>query len=176
VVAFTFRMGGGIAGDVNRTHPADIEPNINDATNPITFYGQAGRYNQSTGTFQSVVAGDTALTAIGGISVRPYPIQQSTASEAFAEADFGGGAVSNVGALDVLKSGYMTVVVNTANGTPVKGNPVYVWIAVASGSHVQGGFEGGNSAGNTIELTTQGQTYFNSQPDANGNIEIAFNL
>ena len=25
-VAFTFRMGAGFAGDVNRTHPASIEP------------------------------------------------------------------------------------------------------------------------------------------------------
>lgn len=174
MVAFTYRMGGGIAGDVNRTHPASIEPDINDATNPTTFYGQACVYNQSAdGTIRTVLASDTSLTSIAGITVRPYPIQQATDSLNYGQANIGSASISPVGPIDILKSGYMTV---SVVGNPVKGNPVYVWVAASTGNHVQGGFEAASSSGNTIELTTQGQTYFNSQADASGNCEIAFNM
>ena len=40
MVAFPFRMGAGFAGDVNRTHPATIEPNVNDTVNPLSFFGR----------------------------------------------------------------------------------------------------------------------------------------
>jgi hypothetical protein len=176
MVAFSYRMGAGFAGDVNRTHPASIEPNVNApaGSNPMVFYGQAGVYN-TVGQMRSVIAGDTALTAIAGIAVRQFPVQQSTASAAFGEADLSTGynsVISPANALDILKSGYIMVPVN---GTPVKGGAVYVWIAASTGSHVQGGFEAASTGGSTITLA-EGQTYYNSGPDANGICELAFNL
>lgn len=176
MVAFPFRMGAGFAGDVNRTHPASIEPNVNApaGSNPATFTGQAVVYN-TVGQCRSVIAGDTALTQIAGITVRQFPTQQATASQNFGEADLSTGyntGVSPANALDILKSGYIMVPVN---GTPIKGGIVYVWIAASTGNHVQGGFEAAATGGSTIALN-EGQTYYNSGPDAYGICELAFNL
>lgn len=169
MVAFTYRMGGGIAGDVNRTHPASIEPNVNDTTNPATFYGQAVVYS-STGTVRTVLPTDTALTAINGITVRPFPVQQGTTNQDFGSSQIGAAGIGPANALDILNWGYMTV---TVNGSPVKGGTVYVWIAASTGSHVQGGFEASPTSGSTIQLSN---AYFNSQADASGNVEVAFNI
>ncbi len=169
MVAFTYRMGGGIAGDVNRTHPASIEPNVNDSVNPMTFYGQAGVYS-STGTIRSLIATDTALTKISGVSVRPFPTQQSTTDQPFGATQIGNAGIGGASALDILDWGYMTV---TVNGSVVKGSPVYIWIAASAGSHVQGGFEAAPTAGSTIEVSN---VIYNSQPDSSGNVEIKVNI
>lgn len=167
MVAYPYRMGGGIAGDVNRTHPAQIEPNVNDGTNPASFYGQAVVYT-ATGTVRTVIATDTALTTIAGITVRPFPVQQSTTTQDYGAQTIGSAGIGAANALDVLKQGYMTV---TSQGSPVKGGTVYVWIAASTGNHVQGGFEAAASGTNTIALSN---AYFNSQADAAGNCEVAF--
>lgn len=177
MTAFTYRMGAGFAGDVNRSHPASIEPNINDATNPIIFPGQAGVYNTTAGTFRQIIASDSALTAINGVSVRQFPTQAtgpSVSTENWGQADYSTGytnSISPANCLDVLKSGYIMVPVN---GTTAKGGTVYIYYGTTSAPHYQGGFEAA-SGSNILGLTTQGQTYYNSAPDANGVCELAFN-
>ena len=176
MVAFPFRMGAGFAGDVNRTHPATIEPNVNDTVNPLSFFGQATVYTTSSGKCRTLISSDTALTAIAGIVVRQFPTQQATASSNWGEADLSTAyntVLSPANALDVLKSGYIMVPVV---GTPVKGGAVYVWVAASTGNHVQGGFEAAATGGSTIQLTGQNLTYFNSGPDAFGICELAFNI
>jgi len=178
MVAFTYRMGAGFAGDVNRTHPAGIEPNINDATNPILFPGQAGLYNTSAGTFRAIISGDVGATAISGVAVRQFPTQAtgpSVSTENWGEADFSTGYTGNISpanCLDVLKSGYIMVPVN---GTPSKGGTVYVWYGATSAPHYQGGFEASSGA-STLTLSGNNQTYYNSGPDAYGICELAFNI
>ncbi len=166
-VAFNYRMPAGFAGDVNRTHPASIEPCLLDPTNPPTFYGQAVVVNSASQGVRGVGLGtdDHALTDIYGVATRPYPIQQQTGGMS---APFGAGAIPAAQPLDVLKSGYIMVPVV---GVPVKGGQVHVWATAASGGHVPGGFEAAASAGNTIDLPINSYT-FNGGPDANGICEV----
>lgn len=169
--AFQFRMGAGFPGDVNRTHPASIEPSLIDSSAPPTAYGQPVLVDPTTQGVRPFASGDTAVTAAYGVTVRPYPIQQSSASN-FGAAAFGAATPPASGAIDVLRAGYIMGTV-PAGQAPVKGGAVYVWCAASSGSHVQGGFEASSSAGNTAALA---DATFNGSPDANGNVEIAFNI
>jgi hypothetical protein len=172
MVAFQFRMGAGFAGDVNRTHPASIEPALNDATNPVAFAGSAAIVNTSANSVRTPLAGDTALTDIWGVLVRAYPLQQSTSTLAYAQANFGSIAPGTVQPVDVLRSGYILVPVN---GTVTKGGAVFIWVAASSGAHVQGGFESAATGGSTMALTT-GRCYWNGPADSSGIAELAFNV
>ena len=171
-VAFGFRMGAGFAGDVNRTHPASIEPALNNTTTPVTAFGQPVLVDTATQTVRPFALADQSNTIASGygIAVRPYPYQQMTASN-FGEATIGAGAVQ-AGAIDVLRSGYIMTKLSFG-GTPKKGQPVYVWAAATSGNHVQGGIEAAYTAGSTTQLLN---ATFNGSPDASGNVEIAFNI
>lgn len=180
--AFTFRMGAGFAGDVNRSHPMTIEPTLNDVTNPVLAYGLAllavGAAPNSVRNL--VAATDGAITAIYGISVRPFPTQQPTATNFGAQA-FGSGTPPVQGSLDVLKGGYILVNVNGV-AHPVKGGQVYVYVAASAGSHVLGGFEAGAGA-NLVSLdATATRIYWNGPDDASavgagglGVAELVFN-
>lgn len=171
-VAYQFRMGAGFPGDVNRTHPASIEPCLADTTTPPTAFGQGVLINSATQGVRPFGAADASATAVVtyGVTVRPYPFQQSSASNFGAAAL--GSAIPPAGAIDVLRAGYIMAQV-PAGQTPVKGGAVYIWCAASSGSHVQGGFEASASAGNTALIAN---ATFNGSPDASGNVEIAFNV
>ena len=176
-VAFQFRMGAGFPGDVNRTHPATIEPCLIDANAPPTLFGQAVLVDATTQGVRPLVAGDSGVTVTYGITVRPYPFQQastgSAASGNFGAAAIGASGPPASGIIDVLRAGYIMATVPSTQ-TSVKGGAVYIWTAANSGAHIQGGFEAVFSAGNTTALLP-GVT-FNGSPDASGNVEIAFNI
>lgn len=171
-VAFPFRMGAGFPGDVNRTHPASIEPCLIDASAPPTAYGQAVLVDPTTQGVRPFVAGDQSDTVAAGygLTVRPYPFQQSSASN-FGAAAFGAATPPVNGVMDVLRAGYIMATV--VGATAVKGGLVYVWSAVTSGAHIQGGIESVYASGSTTQL--KGAT-FNGSPDASGIVEIAFNI
>lgn len=121
-VAIKYRMGAGFAGDVNRTHPASIEPAKLDGTSPPTFFGQAVLANPADNSVKAFgVSDDSALTEIYGVTVRAFPIQQMTGG---LSASFGGGGIPAAQPIDVLKLGYILVPVV---GTVRKGDPVFVW-------------------------------------------------
>ena len=174
-VAFTFRMGAGFPGDVNRTHPAEIEPALNDTTNPVLAYGVPVIATTSN-TVRNIEVGDqsngTALTPYG-FSVRPYPLQASTGT-AFGGAALGA-ATPPAGAIDIMRSGLIIGVLNAGVTAPTKGAPVYVWCAATSGSHIQFGLETAYSAGNTVQLDPNRYIY-NGPADASGVVEIAANV
>lgn len=172
-VAFAFRMGAGFAGDINRTHPASVEPTLIDASAPPTAYGQPVLVDATTQGVRPFAAGDQSNTVAAGygITVRPYPTQQSSASN-FGAASIGAAVPPVIGIMDVLRAGYIMVNL-PAGGAPVKGGAVYVWSVASSGSHVIGGIEAAYSAGNTTQLLN---ATFNGSPDASGNVEIAFNI
>lgn len=171
-VAFGFRMGAGFPGDVNRTHPVSIEPCLNDTQTPVTAFGQPVLVDSADQTVRPFAAADQSdsVAAGYGVAVRPYPYQQSSASN-FGSASIGAGEVQ-AGAVDVLRSGYIMVKL-AAGGTPKKGDPVYVWAAAASGNHVTGGVE---AAFTTTKTTKLLNATFNGTPDSSGNVEIAFNI
>lgn len=165
-VAFTFRMGAGFAGEINRTHPFSVVPSRQDATNPVARYGNAVLYDGTNNSARGMVAADTGVTKIAGVLVRPFPTQQHSASGLFAPAGFGPATPPTSGIIDALEDGFILVPVV---GTPTKGGAVYVWVAASSGSHVQGGFETAASAGNTAAISN---AYFTGGVDANGIAEL----
>ncbi len=171
--AFKFRMGAGFAGDVNRSHPASIEPCLIDAAAPPTQYGQPVLVDATTQGVRPFAAGDQSNTVAAGygLTVRPYPTQQASASN-FGQADIGAAIPLTSGVLDVLRAGYIMVQI-PAGQAPVKGSPVYVWAAASTGAHILGGVEATYSAGNTTQLLN---ATFNGSPDATGVAEIAFNI
>ncbi len=175
-MAFTYRMGNGSAGSVNRFHPATITPTPINGTTPPSI-GLAGTIDATANNFRLVQAGDTGLTDIWGVTVRPWPVQQgNSASPNFVGAVAFGGVqpvAQQFGVWDVLRSGYILVPVV---GAPVLGGTVYVWCAVASGSHVQGGFESATPGGSGFTISGNDKTNWNSGADAFGVAELAFNI
>lgn len=176
--AFPYRMGASFPGVVNRSHPASIEGAQQDLAAPVLGYGLAVVASTATpNTIRQMNALDTALTAIYGISVRPYPIQQTDGGM---NSSFGNGTPPTNQPLDVATSAYIMMPVF---GTPKKGDPVYIWVAATSGGgvagtdHIQGGAEAANTPGSTILLAnTLGNIAFNGPPDANGFGEVRFRI
>lgn len=167
-VSFTFRMGSGFPGDVNRTHPASIVAANMHTTQPVRQYGHAGLYDAATGTVRGFQAGDSAVTKLAGALVRPYPTQATSAS---LNSPIGS-ATPPVGPaiVDVLEEGFMMVKIdNIAAGAPTKGGAVFVWCAASAGNDVQGGFRCAASAGNAAAIAN---ARFTGPADANGVAEV----
>jgi hypothetical protein len=172
-VAIPFRMGAGLAGDVNRSHPASIPPFLIDPTNPPAGFGVPALINAAANSLRGVLATDNAITDVDAVTVRPYPFQVDTAT-GYGAQGFGGGAPPLSQPIDGLVSGYIMVAV-PAGQSPTKKGTVYIWIGAAGGGHLVGGFEAVNGGGNTVAITNP-KTYFNSPADANGIAELAFNV
>lgn len=168
-VAFQGRMGAGFPGDVNRTHPAGVEPCLIFAASPPTAYGQPVIVDVTGTGVRPFVAGDQANGGVApwGFTVRPYP-QQVDAATNFGAASLGAATPPAAGIIDVMKLGYIMAKVNVG-AVPVKGQPVYVWTAATAGNHVQGGLESAASAGNATPLIN---CFFNSPADASNVCEI----
>lgn len=166
MVAFKYRMGAGFPGDVNRTHPASILPNLADPTNPLTAFGLAVVVNTANNSVRQMQAGDIGDTEIFGVTVRPYPFQASSGGN-FGAAPIGS-ATPPPGEVDVLRAGY--IMVNVVGAT-LKGGAVYVWCAASGGGHTLGGFEAAASGGNTAALDPA-KYMFNGPPDDEGNVEL----
>lgn len=175
--AFTFRAGAGFAGAVTRQENSSIEPVLIDAAAPPLLYGVPVVIDPTTQGIRPLVAGDSALTTFYGVLVRPFPTSQFSVSN-FGNTPLGTNGVPPAsGPADVLTRGYINVKVPTGSTAAVKNGAVFVWIAATSGLHIQGGFETAASGGNTIAITGgSGTTRFNGGQDANGIIELAFNI
>ncbi len=170
MVAITYQMSAGVAGDVNRTHPVDINPERIESATPPTLYGQPVilSVNQAMRPF---TAGDTAQ-APWGFTARPFPFNQQTTTQAYGASGFGSPTPPAAGLIDIMRRGYMMANL-PAGGTPVKGGQVYVWTAASSAPHVQGAIEATNPGASGVALTG---VVFNGTSDANGNVEIAVNI
>lgn len=167
--AMKYRMQAGFPGDVNRVHPASIEPCLIDANAPPFAYGIGVVIDPTTQGVRPIVAGDSTLTDIYGVTVRPFPLQQNSVTP-----QFNSGVPPTSGVIDVLRSGY--IIVQLGNGQltgALKGSLVDIWFAVASGNHIQGGFEATHTGGSSLSLVTPENTY-NGTQDANGLCELAF--
>jgi len=171
-ISYGYRMGAGFPGDVNRTHPASIEPTLIDPSAPPTLYGQAVVIDATSQGVRPLVAGDSSLTAIYGITVRPFPIQQQSSTN-YGASNVGSATPPTSQPMDVLRAGY---IMSTLSGSAaaVKGAPVFVWVAASTGTHIQGNFEAAATGGSTIQLDAK--TTFNGPADASGVCEIAFNI
>lgn len=161
MAAFLYRMGSGVAGDISRRAVSRVEPQLQSSATPFAQYGLFGKMN--AGKFVPLTGGE-AVGALYGALVRSYPTNSGTDP-----LGTGTPSAANI-AVDVLRSGYMTVKCNA--GTPVVGGQVFVRVAAASGAKVLGGVEATADATNTV---TPNATFM-SAADANGNVEIAFNI
>jgi hypothetical protein len=167
MTAFQFRMPAGIPGEITRSGLSVVEPNVIDANTPPTAFGVFVKL--ATGKIQPcAVAGDVAAGVVYGLIVRPYPTQQNSTSPAF-----GGGTPSLTDSCSILRAGYMNV--KLARGTAVKGGGVAM--RTTAGSHAVGDIEDLTNvgAGDTDCTLVAGATFMGSA-DANGNVEIAFNI
>lgn len=175
--AFTFRAGAGFAGAITRQENSIIEPVLIDASAPPLLYGVPVLIDPTTQGIRPLVAGDSALTAVYGVLVRPFPTSQFSVSN-FGNTPLGlVGVPPTSGPADVLISGYINVQVPLGQTVAVKNGSVFIWIAASTGAHVQGGFETVASGGNTIALSGAGSTTrYNGGQDANGILELVFNI
>jgi hypothetical protein len=172
--AFTFRAGAGFPGEVSRQENSIIEPCVLNAAFPPLLFGIpmiVDTAGGNAGIVRPYTSGDTANPY--GILVRSFPQSTATATN-FGNTPLGGAGVPpSSGPAALLISGYIIVQVPVGSALPTKNGPVFIWTAATSGAHIQGGFETASS-GSTIAIT--GTTHFNGPQDANGNIELVFNI
>lgn len=173
-MVFKYRMGAGFPGDINRTRPFDVEPCLPSPTLPPLLPGVPVVSDPATNSVRRIGAGDGALTAIYGVAVRAFPVQSTGTANAYDAQPFGVSPLPVNQTVDVLRKGYIQVKLSGAAAS-AKGSPVFVWFAASAGSHVQGGFEAVATAGSTFPLDAA-KTSFNGPADADGNVELAYNI
>lgn len=189
MAAFSYRMGAGSPGEVTRIHPGSIRAFLNDASgsNPATYYGQAVLFHGATNTVRAVDHTDDAALGntkvqIAGITVRPFPTQDSGSGETFGAAAFSTGGPTPSAILDVLSlSGGILVTQNqptTGAAASQLGGPVYVRVTTGTTTGFTtlpiGGFETVQDPVNTNQLVVA-NAYWNGPADAFGVAEVILN-
>lgn len=169
--AFTYRMGAGFAGDVNRTHPFSDFAGLQDSTTPVRFYGDPALRDTTHNAWRGIVAGDasdsTAIN-IAGVAVRPYPLQPSAASNYGAVTLGDPVAPPTTGIVDFITQGVVMVKVR-GTGTVNINSPVFIFAAANETGHVLGGLEIAAITGKTVPVAN---ARFRGPVDANGITEM----
>ncbi|EMW1042112.1 hypothetical protein AAEK51_004924 [Citrobacter freundii] len=160
---FLYRMPAGIAGAISRPQDLTVEPQTLDSAKAFAAYGLAGKF--SAGKFVPIEEADTAAVVVG-IYVRPYP----TASQPDKVRQIGTGYNF---AGDCMKRGYVTVNLGADASAVTLGGAVYMRVATPSDTSPLGAFLAAADGENTVQITN---AFFNGPGDANGNIELAFNI
>lgn len=160
---FLYRMPAGIAGAISRPQDLTVEPQTLDSAKAFAAYGLAGKF--SAGKFVPIEEADTAAVVVG-IYVRPYP----TASQPDKVRQIGTGYNF---AGDCMKRGYVTVNLGADASAVMLGGAVYMRVATPSDTSPLGAFLAAADGENTVQITN---AFFNGPGDANGNIELAFNI
>lgn len=159
--AFLYRMPSGIPGDVSRKSQSTIESHPVGAQ--FAAFGLFGKIDETTGKFVPLAAADTAAV-IYGLFVRAYPTQS-------AQNELGKAVPQPNGIQDVLRRGYMTVKCNAGNAK--KAGTVYVRVTAGTEAKPVGGIEAAADGANSIVLPS---AFFMHDADAQGNVEISFNI
>nr|WP_253260895.1 hypothetical protein [Rhodanobacter glycinis] len=154
-------MPSGIPGDVSRKLNSTIESAFFDSAAVFASYGIPAKL--VNGKVQPFSGGETAAS-LHGFLVRPYPTQS-------AQEPIGTAVPPTTGMANILRRGWMTVANNA--GTPAQGGTVYVRIAAAAAGKPLGGIEAVADSTNTVALTG---VAFTNAGDANGNVEIEYNI
>ncbi len=167
MVAFKYRMPAGIPGNPNRVEHLTSEAQIMDTAFPVLLFGVPIKL--VSGLVRPVASGDAA-TVVYGFLIRPYPTQnQGYGSPADA---FGGGIPNPIDLANVMRRGYMTVKLNNVTAA-VKGAAVYVRVADPTTPTPIGGLEAGADGGDCVVIPG---CIFMGPADADGNVEIAYNI
>lgn len=160
MVAYVTRVPAGFPGAITREDSKTVVPGIPDGTTPPTAFG--GVVKVVSGKLKPIASGD-ANTVITGFLVRSFPVQSSTNA-------LGAATPPTTGVLDVLKRGFIAVTL--AQGTAAKDAAVYVRITADTGKNV-GDIE---TAADSAKCVTVPGAYFTGPADANGIVEVAYNL
>jgi hypothetical protein len=171
MVAYTYRMPAGIPGDVTRISASIIEPQVitpSGTTGAPTAYGVPLFVDATAGNIGNMRAVASGDTTIYGVLVRPFPTGAAPQSGQLSSAGIGTSTPPASGPCDVLRFGYVSVLLSGSTAA-TKGGQVYVWTAAASGTHIVGGWEAATS-GSTITIP---QAFFTGPADANSITEIS---
>lgn len=167
--AISYVLPAGSAGTVTRLHPDSIWPCLIDGNSPPLYYGEGVVIDASTQGVRPLVAGDSAVTDVYGITVKPFPIQQSTGGMS---AAFGSGTPPAFGVIDVLTIGGILIQFNNSGSAPVKGAQPYIYTGTTSSPHTQGLWE--TASGTTATIGTIPSTSYQGGWDANNVGELKF--
>jgi hypothetical protein len=159
--AILYRMDAGIPGAVSRAEHATISPEVLDTTYYPTAYGVFVKI--VSGAVRKIASGDAA-SDVRGVLVRPFPTSGNGTD------GLGTSTPPTSGICDVLRRGY--IFVKLAQGTAAKEAAVYVRVTADTGKLV-GDIETAADSGKCVAVTG---AYFTGAADANGNVEIAFNI
>ncbi|MDR1961447.1 MAG: hypothetical protein LBQ16_04115 [Gracilibacteraceae bacterium] len=159
MTAYLNRMPAGIPGEVSRPAHVTLEAQHLGAAE-IPF---GAVVKLSAGALAPIAAADTA-SVIYGFLARPFPTTgiDNAAGAGMAPA----GTVQSV-----MRRGYMTVVLKGATAA-AKNGAVYVRVT-ADGTKLVGDIEAAADAGKTVAVPA---CAFTGAADADGNVEISFNI
>lgn len=166
MVAYITRLPAGFPGQVSRDDALTIEAGIIDSSTPPTAYGAFCKV--VSGKIQPLASGD-AGSVVHGLLAQPFPVQASTVVSALNSA----AVPPTSGVIGVLRRGFIAVTL--VSGTAAKKGQVYV-VTTAGGTSVVGDIvtSSSPSSGGTAVAVTG--AYFTGPADANGVVEIEFNL
>lgn len=167
MVAFKYRMPAGIPGATNRVEHLTAEAQIMDTAFPVLLFGVPVKL--VSGLVRPIASGDAA-SLVYGFLIRPYPTQNVGAPYTAPTDGFGGGVPNTQDLANVMRRGYMTVKLNNVTAA-TKGGQVYVRNANGTGPTPIGSIE----AGATDCVAIPG-CIFMGPADADGNVEIAYNI
>jgi hypothetical protein len=143
VNSFVQRMPAGIPGDISRKEGAIVEPRAVDATNPPTAYGTLVAVDATSRNIRKILAGDTIAQAYGML-VRPFPISNFNTTDGLGQS-----AVNTNFPLDVMKRGYMNVLLG-GTAAAQAGGTIYIRVGNPNGTtKLIGGIEAANDIGVT---------------------------
>jgi hypothetical protein len=162
MTAFQFRMPAGIPGNLTRVEHATVEPQLFDSANPCPAYGVPLKINAG-GKIQPIGAGDL-VASVYGLLVRPFPTSAGQDS-------LGTSTPPQIGGIsDVLRRGYMMVLLSSGSAAAAKGGQVYIRTGNASGGKPIGGYEAAPDLGVTTAADGAGGGGSNT---GNGTITLA---
>jgi len=163
MVAYAYRFPQGVVGNVSRNAPnATIEPKFLSTTAKPAI----GTPVKLVAGVAAAIAASDANTVVYGILTRAYP----TSAGAYTSSNNFGNEVAPDLPAGILKRGYITV--QNLVGTPAVGGAVYFRNANGTANNPLGSIEAAASA-NVVQLLG---AYFNGTADADGTVEIAYNL
>lgn len=164
--AYIYRMPAGIPGMLTRSEHATVEPQIVMTTNPPLTYGVPVAIDATALQARPFGAGDVAGN-IYGFLVRSYPTNGTLINEPIGTA-----VPPTTGVCNIMTRGY--IMANLGGTTAAKKNgAVYVRIAAAASGKPLGGVEAAADSSNTVVLPN---SHYMGPADAQGNVEIAFNI
>lgn len=163
MVSYTTRLPSGFIGQVTRDDSKTIAPEVIDSATPPTAYGSFVKL--VSGKLQPIASGDAA-TVVHGILVQPFPVQDSGVTSSLSTA----ATPPTSGLADVMRRGYIAV--KLAQGTAAKKGAVYVRVTADTGKAV-GDIETAADSAKCVAVTG---CYFTGAADANGVVEVEFNL